>query len=114
VIDRAQLEAVLAGAEPSELVSLGAEIQGRGLVALAASKATTPEAEPLLDSRSAAEFLGVAPYYVEQLARERRIPCVRLAGTARSGRQREGRKVRFRISDLTAWAEAHVDSGNGR
>ena len=66
-----------------------------------------------MDSKAAAKFLDRAPYYVEQLARERRIPCVRLPGTARAGRQREGRKVRFRVSDLRAWADSQVDSGNG-
>jgi len=113
VIDRTALEAILANAEPGELLAAGLEITGRGAAAMAQAKATPPEAEALMDSRAAAKFLGVAPYYVEQLARERRIPTVRLAGTARAGRQREGRKVRFRVSDLTAWAASHVDSGNG-
>lgn len=80
--------------------------------------ATTGGAEPLMDSEAAANFLGVSAYYVEQLARERRIPCVRPPGTARAGRKREGRLVRFRACDLTAWAEEHLDSGwsktNGR
>lgn len=67
-----------------------------------------------LEAQKARFLGGVSAYYVEQLARERRIPCVRLAGTARAGRQREGRKVRFRASDLRAWADAQVDSGNGR
>jgi hypothetical protein len=75
--------------------------------------APAPEAaEPLLDSEAAGKFLGVSTYYVEQLARERRIPCVRPPGTARAGRKRDGRMVRFRKEDLAAWAAAHVDSGH--
>jgi len=80
--------------------------------------AATVSVEPLMDSEGAAKFLGTSAYYVEQLARERRIPCVRPPGTARAGRKREGRMVRFRAADLTAWAEEHLDSGwskpNGR
>jgi excisionase family DNA binding protein len=116
MIDRSALEAALGAAEAPELLALAGELQGRAWSRL--TPAAQVKAEPLIDSEAAAKLLGVSAYYVEQLARERRIPCVRPPGTARAGRKREGRMVRFRAADLTAWAEAHLDSGwdksNGR
>ena len=112
-----ELEQLLEHATPENLPEdLGVleRARGRALHRLTQAPAAGPAAEPLMDSKAAAEFLGVTPYYVETLARERRIPRVRLAGTSRAGRKREGRMVRFRVSDLLAWAEAQVDSGHGR
>lgn len=108
MIDRSALEAAVAGAEPPELLALASELQVRAIVRLAPQVAPP---EPLIDSEAAAKQLGVSAYYVETLARERRIPCVRPPGTARGGQTREGRLVRFRASDLAAWAAAHLDSG---
>jgi hypothetical protein len=110
VIDRSALEAAVAGAEAVELLAAAAELQVRAIARLAPPQAPP---EPLIDSDAAAKLLGVSAYYVETLARERRIPCVRPPGTGRGGKAREGRLVRFRASDLAAWAAAHVDSGTG-
>jgi hypothetical protein len=115
------LEALVAQADSGELPRLIGELARAQAVAVARLQAPSAQAgpEPLLDSAAAAAFLNVSPYYVEQLARERRIPCVRPPGTGRAGRQREGRLVRFRRTDLAAWAANHLDSGwskttNGR
>ncbi|MEW6047966.1 MAG: helix-turn-helix domain-containing protein [Bacillota bacterium] len=55
---------------------------------------TSEEDLRTIDHRKAAELLGLHPVTVLRLARENRIPHLRL-----------GRKVRFRVAALLAWME---------
>jgi hypothetical protein len=72
MIDRAELERVLQGAAPAELVSLGAEIQGRGLVALVAEKNAPPPAPPsrFITPDDAADIAGVPAKRIYDWARK--------------------------------------------
>ena len=92
MINRAQLEAVLAPAEPQELVSLGSEIQGRGLVALVALKDAPPEDDRLLDMAEVAKALGVVEGQARDMGRRGELPIVMV-----------GRYVRVRASSLREW-----------
>ncbi len=74
MIDRSALEHVLRQAEPQELVSLGSEIQGRGLVALVALKDAPPPASPsrLITPEDAARIASVPAKRVYDWARGKR------------------------------------------
>jgi len=58
------------------------------------------EFEPLITSENAAQLLGIHPKTVQQMAREGRIPAVRI-----------GKFWRFRKSDLDSWVRASVNCG---
>ncbi len=94
MIDRPALEAALGAADAPELLALAGELQGR---AWSHVSARTPEDRPpagnqLLTFGQAAKLLGVSENYVGVLARQRKIPTVRLPGLDRSGRARLGNK----------------------
>lgn len=52
--------------------------------------------EPLMNSEQAAEHLGVHPKTLQRMAREGRVPFIRV-----------GKYVRFRISTLDGWIRAN-------
>lgn len=56
------------------------------------------EFEPLITSERAAELLGIHPKTLQRMARERKIPAVRI-----------GKFWRFRKSDLDSWVRASVN-----
>jgi excisionase family DNA binding protein len=56
------------------------------------------EFEPLITSEKAAQLLGIHPKTLQQMAREGRIPAVRV-----------GKYWRFRNSDLDSWVRARVN-----
>jgi excisionase family DNA binding protein len=105
-------------AEPENLpVLVGALAQAQA-VALARLAVRTPEAQPPINDRlltfgEAAELLGTSENYVEVLARQRKIPTVRLPGLDRGGRARAGKQVRIRVEDLrevvSLWTDEGVD-----
>lgn len=51
--------------------------------------------KPLLDSRQAAEVLGLHPVTVARMAKAGRIPSYRVAG-----------RIKFHPDDITSWLEA--------
>ena len=52
--------------------------------------------EPLLTAEEAADHLRIHPKTLQKLAREQRVPCVRM-----------GKYWRFRLSSLDLWVTAH-------
>jgi excisionase family DNA binding protein len=54
--------------------------------------------ERLLDSKQAAQILGVNPKLLQRLARERGLPAIRV-----------GKLWRFRASDINAWIEREIN-----
>jgi excisionase family DNA binding protein len=58
------------------------------------------EFEPLITSGKAAQLLGIHPKTLQLMAREGRIPAVRV-----------GKYWRFRNSDLDSWVRASVNCG---
>lgn len=91
MIDRAQFEAALAGAEPAELVTLGSELTGRGLVALVAPR-DLPGEDRLLDMAEVSDLLGVPEGQARDMGRRGELPVVHV-----------GRYVRVRSSSLRGW-----------
>ncbi len=94
MIDRADLERVLAGAQPQELVTLGSEITGRGFVALVAQKGAPQEEDRLLDMVEVAKALGVVAGQARDMGRRGELPIVMV-----------GRYVRVRASSLREWMD---------
>ncbi|HEY3943611.1 MAG TPA: helix-turn-helix domain-containing protein, partial [Solirubrobacteraceae bacterium] len=73
--------------------SVGLLTPGTGMGAIRKVSATVVEAaDRLLSPNEAAQILGLSAYTVRQLARDRKIPAIRL-----------GRYWRFRKSSLEAW-----------
>ena len=64
-------------------------------------KSQTPVAEPMVGARHAALLLNLPPYYFTKTRSRisKRIPHYRV-----------GQMVRFRVSELTAWATAQGDA----
>lgn len=69
------------------------------------------EEDRLLDMPEVARVLGVPEDYAYTVARQRKIPTVRLPGLDKGGKARDGKYVRVRLSALRAWAEEHEDKG---
>jgi excisionase family DNA binding protein len=65
--------------------------------------AETKIGNPMLRLREAAAYLAVSEDHLALMARRREIGVVRAAA-------RRGSPMRFRISDLDAWAAKHVIS----
>lgn len=61
----------------------------------------------LLTYQEAAHLLRCSASYVETLVRQGKLPHVRLPAADKAGRPRDGRLIRFRASDLRAWADEH-------
>jgi excisionase family DNA binding protein len=55
--------------------------------------------EPLLDAEEAAKHLRIHVKTIQKLAREQRVPCVRM-----------GKYWRFRLSALDQWVTAQQES----
>jgi excisionase family DNA binding protein len=72
--------------------------------------AESPE-ERLLTIPEAAQVLGVSEDYLYALARQRKIPTVRLPGLDKGGRTRQGKYIRLRQSVLLAWLAELEDKG---
>ena len=72
MINREALDAALADAAPGELVSLGSEITGRGLVALVAQKEDPPPVPSFITAAEAGRIAGVAGGRVYDWARGKR------------------------------------------
>jgi excisionase family DNA binding protein len=64
-----------------------------------ATAMTNPTWEPLLSPAQVAPGLGIHPKTVVKMARERKLPAIRM-----------GRHWRFRASDLTAWVDEQLQS----
>ena len=58
----------------------------------------TYEFEPLIDTEQAARLLGIHPKTLQQMARDGRIPSIRV-----------GRFWRFRRSELDSWIRSGVN-----
>jgi excisionase family DNA binding protein len=58
------------------------------------------EFEPLMTSEETAQLLGIHPKTLQQMAREGKVPAVRI-----------GKFWRFRKSDLDTWVRASVNCG---
>jgi len=120
MINRQALEAAISAAEAPELLALAGELQGRAwAAALARLAVRTPEApapacDQLLTYAVAAELLGTSKNYVEVLARQRKIPTVRLPGLDEQGRARAGKQVRIRVEDLREVVSKWTDKGLDR
>lgn len=90
---------------------LRAEVRLRQLAsAAAAAPAEEPTGDDLLTLPQVAAFLGVTEDYAYSLARQRKIPTVRLPGLDRGGQPTVGKYVRVRRSALVEWLGAHVDN----
>ena len=59
----------------------------------------TYEFEPLIDAGQAAKLLGIHPKTLQKMAREGRVPRIRV-----------GKFWRFRRSELDSWLRTEVDS----
>ncbi len=94
MIDRGELERLLVGAQPQELVTLGSEITGRGFVALVAQKGAPQEEDRLLDMVEVAKALGVVAGQARDMGRRGELPIVMV-----------GRYVRVRASSLREWMD---------
>jgi excisionase family DNA binding protein len=94
MIDRSALEAMLTGAEPGELLSVGTELQARALAALVRPK-SAPADDRLLDMEEVARVLGVPEGQARDLGRRGELPTVLV-----------GRYVRVRASTLRDWMDA--------
>lgn len=89
---------------------LRAEVRLRRLTSVGDAPPTDePVADELLTLPQVATFLGVPEDYAYSLARQRKIPTVRLPGLDRGGRTTAGKYVRVRRSALVTWLGAHVD-----
>lgn len=55
------------------------------------------EFEPLIDSANAAELLGIHEKTLQRMARDGRVPAIRI-----------GKFWRFRKTDLNAWVQSEV------
>jgi len=60
-----------------------------------ASGAVLPIFEPLLTAEEAAEHLRIHPKTLQKLARQQKVPCVRM-----------GKYWRFRLSALDLWVQS--------
>ena len=58
------------------------------------------EFEPLIDADRAATVLGIHPKTVQRMAREGKVPAIRI-----------GKYWRFRLSQLDLWLHSTVNSG---
>ena len=94
---------------------LRAEVRLRRLTS-AGDTAPADEAvgDELLTLPQVAAFLGVPEDYAYSLARQRKIPTVRLPGLDRGGRTTAGKYVRVRRSALVTWLGGHVDMALNR
>jgi excisionase family DNA binding protein len=114
-----ELDRVIREAKPEERPGLVVALAA-GLALLAArmvvqegngnSNGSRFEREPLLLTyQEAAAVLRVSPSYVETLVRQGKLPAVMLPGTTKGTgehrRERKGRQVRLRPSDLMALVE---------
>lgn len=89
---------------------LRAEVRLRRLTSVRdAAPADESVADDLLTLPQVAAFLGVPEDYAYSLARQRKIPTVRLPGLDRGGRTTAGKYVRVRRSALVTWLGGHVD-----
>jgi excisionase family DNA binding protein len=91
VIDRSALEAILDPADPTELLALSGELQGRAWSQLA-PKASTSEGDRLVDMDEVARVLGVPVAHARELGRRGELPVVNV-----------GRYVRVRAGALAEW-----------
>ncbi len=82
----------------------------RLMVASAPASAEALDNEALLTLPQVAEFMGVPCDYAYTLARQRKLPTVRLPGLDRGGRAAAGKYVRVRRSDLVAWLARHSEA----
>lgn len=101
--DRAALIVALA----ARLAAIG----GQMITAPTATTTTGTGTDRLLDMPEVAQLLGVPVDYAYTLARQRKIPTVRLPGLDKGGRARDGKYVRVRASVLIAWLKEHEDKG---
>jgi hypothetical protein len=69
--------------------------------------------DELLTLPQVAEIIGVPSDYTYTLARQRKLPTVRLPGLDRGGRTTAGKYVRVRRADLVAWLARHADDAVG-
>jgi excisionase family DNA binding protein len=114
----AELDRAIQAATPEErhglIVALAARLAvlGAGMAIPNGNKSSALEPEPLvLTYPEAAAMLRVSPSYVETLVRQGKLPAVTLPGTDKGTgehrRERQGRQVRLRPSDLRALVEEH-------
>lgn len=69
--------------------------------------------DELLTLQQVADFMSVPSDYAYTLARQRKIPTVRLPGLDRGGRTTSGKYVRVRRSALVAWLARFADDPLG-
>jgi hypothetical protein len=109
------LRALVSAARDSEVPGLlGALEEARAecwrrLVALGAPRAaprTDDESDLLLTIPDVAQRLAVRVDYAYALARQGKLPVVRLPGLEKGGRQRDGKHVRVRATVLREWIRA--------
>jgi excisionase family DNA binding protein len=62
-------------------------------------------AEPYLDARQAAEYLGISPKKLLQMARAHKVPAYGLGNGLR-------KMWRFKRSELDSWMQSEVHSGS--
>jgi hypothetical protein len=115
---REDLRGLVDGAAPEALPDLIGDLEAakaRALARVATSALgtgnTRPEEEQLLTLPEVARALRATEDYVYTLARQRRIPTVRLPGLARGGRIREGKYLRVRASSLRSLLASLEDRG---
>jgi hypothetical protein len=99
---------------PGLVVALAARLAALGaalVVPQENGQAEGVEPDRWLSLPEVARLLDVPESYVYALARQRRIPTVRLPGLAKGGQERDGKYLRVQASALRAWAAEHEDKG---
>jgi hypothetical protein len=105
-----QLERLVAAARVDDLSAIIGALEAAKAAAwarLTAPRHSEGTADRLLDLTEVAEILAVPVDYAYTLARQRKIPTVRLPGLDKGGSVRAGKYVRVRLSALRAWTADH-------
>jgi len=100
VIDRDQLEAAVAQADPPELLQLAGELQGRAFRLTWDRTTEAPVEDALLTMPEVAKRLGCSEDHARTLGRTGELPTVQV-----------GRFVRVRASALERWIRTNEAGG---
>ena len=102
MIDLADIRRTAETAPPAELPDLLGALETIRAVAMRRLMTTestpiTSTTDELIDARSMAAQLSIKPSWLLEMARQGRVPCVRL-----------GKYVRFRSADVLKWSESQT------
>lgn len=117
----ASLRGIVSNADTDVLPDLLGRVESERLrgearlraLASASAGASPTAGDELLTLQQVADFMSVPSDYAYTLARQRKIPTVRLPGLDRGGRTTSGKYVRVRRSTLLAWLARFADDPHG-